>query len=105
LFEFKINNYKPILAHYERYPYYHNKPEIIKEYREKGVLIQLNLLSLTGHYGPGVERMAKYLVDNKFVDFVGSDCHRIEHLQILQDHATNPYFHKLKEMELMNGIL
>ncbi len=102
LFEFKINNYRPILAHYERYPYYHNNPEKIREYRDQGILIQLNLLSLTGHYGPQVEKMAKYLIDNQLVDFVGSDCHRIEHLQILEENANNIYFHKAKELNLLN---
>ncbi|MES2588551.1 MAG: CpsB/CapC family capsule biosynthesis tyrosine phosphatase [Bacteroidota bacterium] len=105
LFQFKVNGYKPILAHYERYPYYHNNPEKIREYRDNGILIQLNLLSLTGHYGPGVERMAKYLVDNQLVDFVGSDCHRIEHLQILEANAKNPYFHKVKDLNLLNKSL
>lgn len=105
LFEFKVNGYKPILAHYERYPFYHNRPEKIQEYRENGILIQLNLLSLTGHYGPAVERMAKYLVDNKLVDFVGSDCHRIEHLQILEKNAKNPYFVKVSELNLLNNKL
>jgi tyrosine-protein phosphatase YwqE len=105
LFEFKVNGYKPILAHYERYPYYHNNPEKIKEYRNQGILIQLNLLSLTGHYGPAVEKMAKYLVDNQLVDFVGSDCHRIEHLQILEKNGKNSYFEKLKDLELHNKLL
>lgn len=105
LFEFKVNNYKPILAHYERYPYYHNNPEKIREYRDNGILIQLNLLSLTGHYGPAVEKMAKYLVDNKLVDFVGSDCHRIEHLQILEANAKNIYFEKLHDLQLLNKNL
>lgn len=105
LFEFKVNGYKPILAHYERYPYYHNNPDKIREYRDNGILIQVNLLSLTGHYGPAVEKMAKYLVDNALVDFVGSDCHRIEHLQILENNARNPYFHKLNDLNLLNSSL
>jgi tyrosine-protein phosphatase YwqE len=105
LFEFKVNGYRPILAHYERYPYYHNRPEKLNEFKESGVLIQLNLLSLTGHYGPGVEKMAKYLVDNEMVDFVGSDCHRIEHLTILENHSKNPYFKKLENLQLMNQQL
>lgn len=105
LFEFKVNGYRPILAHYERYPYYHNRPEKIKEYRDQGILIQLNLLSLTGHYGPAVEKMAKYLVDNQLIDFVGSDCHRIEHLQILEKNRQNPYFHKLNGLQLLNNSL
>ena len=105
LFEMKTNGYRPVLAHYERYGYYHNQPEKIQEYRDNGILIQLNLLSLCGHYGPQVEKQAKYLVDNKLIDFVASDCHRIEHLQIIERNATNPYFHKLKELKLMNSEL
>lgn len=105
LFELKVNGYKPVLAHYERYPYYHNNPEKIREYRDNGVLIQLNLLSLTGHYGPAVERMAKYLVDNQLIDLVGSDCHRIEHLQILEENSNNNYFKKLKSLDLLNASL
>jgi protein-tyrosine phosphatase len=105
LFELKVNNYKPILAHYERYPYYHNNPEKIKEYKNQGIFIQLNLLSLCGHYGPHVERMAKYLVDNNLVDFVGSDCHRMEHLQIIEKNSNSPYFKKLEKLNLLNKIL
>ena len=105
LFELKVNGYKPILAHYERYPYYHNRPEKIKEYRDNGIYIQLNLLSLCGHYGPHVERMAKYLVDNQLIDFVGSDCHRIEHLQIIEKNANSTYFKKLENLNLLNGTL
>lgn len=105
LFEMKVNGYKPILAHYERYPYYHNRPEKIQEYRSNGILIQLNLLSLCGHYGPGVEKMAKYLVDNQFIDFVATDCHRMEHLQIIEKNSSNPYFKKLNDLELMNNKL
>lgn len=105
LFEMKTNGYKPILAHYERYPYYHNKPEKIREYRDNGILIQLNLLSICGHYGPGVEKMAKYLIDNQLIDFVASDCHRIEHLQILDKNSKNPYFRKLLNLNLLNGTL
>lgn len=106
LFDMKVNGYKPILAHYERYPYYHNLPEKIREYRDNGILIQLNLLSICGHYGPHIERQARYLIDNQLIDFVSSDCHRIEHLQILEKNAKNKYFHKLKDLNLHNqGLL
>lgn len=105
LFEMKVNGYKPILAHYERYPYYHNLPEKIREYRDNGILIQLNLLSICGHYGPHIERQARYLIDNQLIDFVSSDCHRIEHLQILEKNAKNAYFHKLMDLNLQNHSL
>lgn len=102
-FDLKNNNYKPVLAHFERYLYFHDTPQIAEEYRNRGVLIQLNLLSLTGHYGPHILKQAKYLVDHQLVDFVGTDCHRIEHLMILERNASNPYFHKLKDLNLLNS--
>ncbi len=105
IFDFRTNDYNPVLAHYERYPYFHNMPEKLEEFRTAGVKIQMNLLSLTGHYGPHIEKMAKFMVDNNYVDFVGSDCHRIEHLQILQRNASNKYFYKLKEKSLLNSAL
>jgi protein-tyrosine phosphatase len=102
IFELIVNGYKPIIAHFERYPYYHRQNEIVHEYKNKGVLIQLNLLSIIGHYGPEVQKQAHYLIDNGLVDFVASDCHRIEHLELLQKHANHLYFHKLKDLNLLN---
>lgn len=105
IFDLLVKGYTPIIAHYERYSYYHNKPEIINEYRSKGVLIQLNLLSIIGHYGPEVQNQAFYLIDNDLVDFVATDCHRIEHLELLERFASHPYFHKLGKLNLKNQTL
>ncbi len=102
IFELTVKGYKPIIAHFERYPYYFNQPEIIHGYKNKGVLIQLNLLSIVGHYGPEVQKQAHWMIDNGWVDFVATDCHRIEHLEILQKTASHPYFHKLKDLNLLN---
>lgn len=105
-FAMKTNGYQPVLAHFERYPYYFKRlEEHMNEYKSMGVCIQMNLLSLTGHYGPGVRKQAESMVDNKFIDFVGSDCHRIEHLQILEKNLQNKYYHKLSELELLNSKL
>jgi tyrosine-protein phosphatase YwqE len=104
-FEMQTNNYKPVLAHFERYPYYHGSVEKAKYFKEKGVAIQLNLNSLTGHYGPNVKKQAERLIDEGIVDFAGSDCHRIQHLLLLQEHLTNPYFHKLGKLNLLNKSL
>lgn len=105
IFDLIVKGFTPIIAHFERYPYYHNKPEIIEEYRSKGVLIQLNLLSIIGHYGPEVQNQAYYMIDNDLVDFVATDCHRIEHLELLQRFANHPYFHKLGKLNLKNKSL
>jgi tyrosine-protein phosphatase YwqE len=104
-FEMQVADFRPILAHFERYPYFHGSTEKAREYKEKGALIQVNLNSLTGHYGPGVKKQAERLIDEELVDFVGSDCHRIQHLMHLEEHLNLPYYHKLGKLQLKNNSL
>jgi tyrosine-protein phosphatase YwqE len=104
-FELQINEYRPVIAHFERYIYYLGSVEKAEEWRTKGINIQINLNSLTGHYGPDIRKQAERLIDASAFDFVGTDCHRIEHLMILQDHLHLPYFHKLGRFLLKNKVL
>jgi tyrosine-protein phosphatase YwqE len=104
-FELLTVGYKPVLAHFERYSAFHGKLEKAIEYRSRGVLIQLNLNSLTGHYGPEVKKQAERLIDNGLVDFVGTDCHRMQHLMTLEENLNLPYMHKLLDLELKNRQL
>ena len=102
IFEMIVHGFKPIIAHFERYPYYFNNEQIIKKYKDKGVFIQINLLSIIGHYGPEVQKQVHWMIDNGWVDFVATDCHRIDHLEILQKMSSHPYLHKLKDLDLLN---
>ncbi len=95
IFDMQMAGYKPILAHPERYQYWHKQWDKYQELRDKGVHLQLNMLSLTGHYSPQIKKVAQRMLDEGLVDFAGSDCHRIQHLQILEHGLTNPYFRKL----------
>ncbi|MFT5821774.1 MAG: protein-tyrosine phosphatase [Crocinitomix sp.] len=106
IFELITEGYKPILAHVERYPFYNNNWERIQEFRDRGVLLQLNMLSLTGHYGPQVKRMAELLVERDWIDVIGSDCHHFHHLEMIDAMRTNPFLHKLAAKEnLLNKSL
>lgn len=82
-FEININNYQPLMAHPERYYYYHDNYEAYTRLKELGFSLQVNLLSLTGHYGKKVKKAAHYLFENNMVDFVGSDIHHIGHVFLL----------------------
>ncbi|MEY4605006.1 MAG: hypothetical protein RIT43_2298 [Bacteroidota bacterium] len=104
-FEMQMAGYKPVLAHFERYMYYLGSTDRAAEYKEKGVSIQMNLNSLTGHYGPEVKKQAERLIDSGLIDFVGTDCHRMDHLMLLESNLSNPFFHKLKDLELKNRTL
>ncbi len=106
IFKLKTKGYQPVLAHFERYMFFLNEGiEPARKLRESGVRIQMNLNSLTGHYGAGIKRQAELLVDNDLIDYLGTDCHRIEHLDILQSNLTRKHFRKLSEMEFLNKDL
>ena len=105
LFELLTQNYKPVLAHFERYTFFFGSVDKAIEWREKGIDIQLNLNSLVGHYGPDVKRQAERLVDSGAIDFVASDCHRMDHLMIMEGNLHLPYFHKVMDLDLKNSAL
>ena len=104
-FELFTQQYKPVLAHFERYPYYHGSIKEASDWRAKGINIQLNLNSLSGHYGPHIRKQAELLIDEKLVDFVATDCHRMDHLMLLERSLPLEYMHKLAELPLKNSSL
>jgi len=104
-FEMQMARYKPVLAHFERYPYFHGSTEKAKEYRDKGAQIQVNINSLTGNYGPEVRKQAEKLIDQNLVDFIGSDCHRMQHLLTMEENLNKPYIAKLSQLALKNQSL
>ncbi|MBI1837163.1 MAG: capsular biosynthesis protein [Flavobacteriia bacterium] len=104
-FELLTNGYQPVLAHFERYAFLHGSIEKAIEWRNKGIYIQMNLNSLSGHYGPEVKKQAEKLIQAEAIDFVGTDCHRIEHLLLLEKQLSTPLFHKLIKLNFKNQQL
>ncbi len=103
-----LNNkgYAPVLAHVERYTYWHKDLDKITEMINRGVKLQLNIGSLTGAYGPEINKVADWLVDEKIVDLVGTDCHHLKHLDMLHHARRLPKFHELIAQEqLINSTL
>lgn len=106
IFALKNNGYQPVLAHFERYAFYLEDGEsALEDLKNRGVDIQMNLNSLTGHYGKPIRKQAEMMVNKAYIDYVGTDCHRIEHLDLLQENLKNPYFHKLRDLNLKNRML
>lgn len=99
------NGYQPVIAHFERYFYFHGNLDRAKRLRELGCWIQVNLNSFTGHYGPEVKKQAVALQKAGLIDIAGSDCHRIEHLDLLQKHLDQKEFHELLQASLKNNTL
>jgi protein-tyrosine phosphatase len=104
-FELQSRGYRPVVAHFERYMYYLGKIDRAIEWRQKGINIQININSLSGHYGPDIKKQAERLIDAGEFDFIGTDCHRIEHLILLENSLTSPYIHKIGNYLLKNTIL
>lgn len=85
LFDLRVAGFQPILAHPERYYYYGTRhPQRYKEIHDKGTLFQINLLSLSGHYGKQERKVALDLLKEGMVDFVGTDLHRHSHADSLE---------------------
>lgn len=106
LFQMQLNGYQPIIAHPERYIYLHGRKEFFNQLKDSGCLFQINLLSLTPHYGTSVQALAEYLVKRDMYDYAGTDMHHVKHLQALQNLAASPLYNWLKDSgKLRNHLL
>ena len=79
VFDLTVNKIVPIIAHPERYSYVQENIKYLDSLRELGVLFQINYGSLVGKYGKNCEKTAKKLLKQKYVSFMGTDIHRIDH--------------------------
>ena len=78
------NKLYPILAHPERYSFLHKKFQAYQDYKEKGLLMQLNLLSLSKYYGEDVQKTGYKLLEGGLIDFLGTDVHNENQLKALE---------------------
>jgi tyrosine-protein phosphatase YwqE len=101
------NGYKIVLAHPERYPYYHG--DAFGEYhnlKDQGIFFQLNIASLTGTYGQSARQTAERMIDENMIDFVATDLHNERHLNYIRDAVKLPYLEKIINYpKLMNKVL
>jgi protein-tyrosine phosphatase len=81
IFELQVAGYIPILAHPERYNFYHNSFDIYKKLKKAGCYFQINLLSTVGFYGKEVAETAQKLLQLGMIDFTGSDIHHKIHIE------------------------
>ena len=105
IFLMQTNEYKPVLAHPERYPFWYNDFDKYIKLKDTGVLFQININSLTGYYSPGAKKLAEKLIDNNMVDFIGTDTHNIKHLDVLKHCMSEKYLRKVSELGILNNTL
>ena len=103
-FELNINGYQPLMAHPERYFYYHKNYDAFYRMKELGFLLQVNLLSLTGYYGKPAAKAANFIFANNLADFVGTDLHHFNHFKALTDNRSREIFHKVLGDKIYNNF-
>ena len=81
IFEIQCAGYKPVLAHPERYNFFHKKMDAYDKLKNAGCLFQLNLLSTVNYYGPAVAACADKLLKKGYINFCGSDVHHLKHTE------------------------
>lgn len=105
VFRMQSNGYTPVLAHPERYTYLAEKFEVLEDLHEKGVKMQVNINSLTGYYSQAARDIAERLIDQQMVDFLGSDCHKMPHLELLEKAKKLGYYKRATQLVKNNTLV
>lgn len=95
MFDVQVKGYHPILAHPERYGYYHHRHDRYEHLHRSGVKFQVNLLSLAGYFGKGAKIQALWMLENNLCDMLGSDMHFMEHAEVIKDYIASKEWRKL----------
>ena len=102
-FELGIKGYQIVLAHPERYLFFHRDFKYYSRLKEMGIDLQVNALSLTDHYGKHVRSIAEKLIEKDMIDFIGTDIHHVRHLEGLKRVPQSKYFARLIESGLLRN--
>jgi protein-tyrosine phosphatase len=106
IFDMQMAGYKPVIAHPERYSFWYDDFDKFLDIRDRGVLLQLNINSLSGQYPADTKKMAEKLVANNMISFLGSDCHNINHIGMMHSAIKEEAIHNvLASGNLLNNTL
>ncbi len=107
IYEIQKAGYTPVLAHPERYTYFHDSIDNYKRLKEvTDVLFQLNIVSIANYYSKQIAKIAKGLIDAGLIDFMGSDTHKKRHTTYLKQTLSDTYYKKsLRKNVILNNKL
>lgn len=105
VFMMQSQGYKPVLAHPERYTYWYGQFEEIEAIRDRGVHLQVNLMSFVGYYSRPAKDVADKIIDQKMASFIGTDCHRSKHQDVLDKVRRSSGYAKAMQLPLLNNQL
>ena len=69
--------YIPVVAHPERYHAVQEDPKLLKQWYEKGYVLQLNKGSILGSFGPEPEEAAAAMLEMGLAHLIASDAHSV----------------------------
>lgn len=105
IFQLEMAGYKPILAHPERYQYLISDKKLFEELVDRNIILQVNLLSLTGFYSKQVKDFADMMLERGVIRFLGTDCHNVRYLDMLETLPKHKHYDKIRNLELLNTSL
>jgi protein-tyrosine phosphatase len=105
IFQLQLQGYIPVLAHPERYPYLVGRLDYFSHLVAIGCELQLNLLSLSDHYGKGPQKMALQLLEKKMYTWAGTDTHHVGHIEMLQRLLHHKIIGKIQKYPFMNNMI
>lgn len=106
IFDMQMKGYEVILAHPERYPYLNVMGTRMEQLKNQGVFFQINALSLGGFYGDEAKKRAYQMLENGWVEFMGTDTHNTMYAQALIDLSNDRKVEKiLNKYEFLNKEL
>lgn len=104
LFDLQVAGYIPVLAHPERYIFYHKSFSEYEKLKRAGCKFQLNLLSIVGYYGGEITKIAEELLKKGMYDFAGTDVHHAKHIRAFDEKVNIKSISNLKEVIANNAF-
>ncbi|MBO9584142.1 MAG: histidinol phosphatase [Flavobacterium sp.] len=104
IFELQVAGYIPVLAHPERYLFYHKNFDEYNKLKKAGCKFQLNLLSVVGYYGAEITKVAELLLNKGLYDFAGTDVHHSNHIASFDKKINVKEISVLKEVIANNAF-
>ena len=107
MYKLQIAGYNVILAHPERYAYFHeNDFSSYYSLKDRNLFFQINIGSLSGIYGKAAKFTAEKMIDENMVDFIGTDLHGVKSIEMLEASLSLNYLEKiLNYNKLLNKTL
>jgi tyrosine-protein phosphatase YwqE len=104
IYELQSAGYNLILAHAERYSYWHHNMAMLESLVDRDVDLQVNLSSLSGVFGTEVRNMARRLIERGWISYAGSDVHNQKYMDNFTRGANDKYAQALLSSGALKNI-